>query len=73
MSTIGKNLKRLRGKHGFSQQQLGEAIGHGGGAYISAIERGKKHPGPDTLAALAAALGCSVDEFAEPVDPGRLQ
>jgi transcriptional regulator with XRE-family HTH domain len=59
---IGLTVKELRGKKGWSQEELGfETELHR--TYISGIERGVRNPTVTVLARLADALG---------VTPGRL-
>lgn len=66
MSVVGDNLLRIRTSRRISQHAVGLSIGHSTGSYISAIERGRKHPTPDTLSKLAAFLGCSEDDLTRP-------
>ena len=69
MSIIGSNIKRLREEQQLSQAATGRAIGHSGGKYISAIERGQKHPSPEMLTRIAAALGTTPGDLKRPHDP----
>lgn len=56
-SGFGRYVKRLREQRGFTQQELGEALGKRG-SYVSIVESGKiGMPGPEVLAAMATELG----------------
>lgn len=56
-------IKELRLKRGWTQTKLAEVAGIRQGV-LSYIESGRtKHPRSDTLAAIAAALGVSVDKL----------
>lgn len=61
MSTVGKRLKRLRLRRGFTQRALAEPnYTH---AYVSTIEAERRQPSPAALAHFAAKLGVEVDEL----------
>jgi transcriptional regulator with XRE-family HTH domain len=61
---VGPVLKRFRQAAGLSQEELAERAGLSAAA-VSAIERGtRRRPHPQTLRALASALGLSVDDRA---------
>jgi transcriptional regulator with XRE-family HTH domain len=63
-ATIGERLKALRQAAGLSQQALAVAAGLSTSAVFQ-IEQGQKaDPRFSTVAALAKALGVSLDEFA---------
>lgn len=60
--SYGRNLRRIREKHGFSQEALAfRAEVHR--TEVSLLERGKRDPGVNMTLRLAGALG---------VDPGEL-
>jgi transcriptional regulator with XRE-family HTH domain len=60
---IGQNVKRLRAAAGMTQQDLAVAAGLST-SVVSQIEQGTNaDPRMNTLAALAKALGVSVDEL----------
>lgn len=60
--TFGLRLAAFRVKRKLSQRKLGELAGiHP--AQVSHYERGARRPGVTNLAALARALGCTVDEL----------
>lgn len=59
---VGTNVKMLREKRGFSQEQLAVAIDRTWQA-ISHIETGKTLPPLPTLGALATALGVSMADL----------
>jgi transcriptional regulator with XRE-family HTH domain len=74
-ATLGRNIRLLRTKHGWSQAQLAEKAGTSVN-HISRIETCKKWPFPDTLQNLADSLGVRVGELFEggeasesPADP----
>lgn len=56
MTIIGENVKAYRDKLSLTQEDLGQAIGHASGSYISAIERGVKHPTVIMIGKIALAL-----------------
>lgn len=56
---IGKNIKLLRKKKGFTLQELEDLTGLSSG-YISKIERSKKSPPYSTVSKLATALGVRI-------------
>lgn len=58
-------LKELREQAGLTQQQLADKSGLSKFG-ISDLEQGRRIPGWDTVLALAAALGVSVEVFAQP-------
>jgi len=58
---FGSRLKKLRSGHGFSQKELGKAIGVSV-VTIQSYEGGKLPKGEHTIA-LADALGCTTDEL----------
>jgi transcriptional regulator with XRE-family HTH domain len=70
---IRENVKRLRAAAGLTQQQLATAAGLSV-SVVSQIEQGtNEDPRLSTLAALARALGASLDALAvstEPTDTG---
>ena len=53
---VSQNLKRARVRRKLSQSALAEKAGLAV-SYVSMLERGKRSPPLDTLAALAGALG----------------
>ena len=57
MSVVGDNLRRIRTSKSHSQTWVGAALGHNTGSYISAIERGVKHPSPDVISKIETRLG----------------
>ena len=61
-SILSVNIKQLRDKLGFSQAVLAEKTGISI-TFLSAIEREKKWPYPETLSNLAGALGVGVHEL----------
>jgi transcriptional regulator with XRE-family HTH domain len=61
-SQLGNRLRELREKHGFTQQQLAQAIGKSWET-ISNFERGKTLPSLVTLEQLAGLLRLSMRDF----------
>lgn len=59
---LGKNIRERRLKLGLSGQQLAEMVGVSE-PMISLTERGLKTPSVAVCAALAQALGCTLDEL----------
>lgn len=59
---IGKEIKKLREKKGYSQRKLMILTGVSN-ATINRIENGIVKPGPDTLAKLAGPLGISYEKL----------
>lgn len=65
---VGWNVRRLRLKHGLSQEALaGELMDT---AHVSRIERGVENPTVVVLDKLAKALGVKVAELFSPVPAG---
>lgn len=60
--TNGSKIATLRIAKGMTQKQLADAIG-GGQVDISRWERGVVTPSAKKLAAIAAALGCRMDDL----------
>lgn len=54
---IGRQIKLARERAGMSQKELGEHVGYGE-EQISSIERGRRTPQPEFLAAVDELLGC---------------
>lgn len=71
LSVVGDNIRRIRQSLGLSQEELGRAIGHTGGSYISAIEHGRKYPSDEMLARIGGGLrlqeaGMKPDDLKQP-------
>jgi transcriptional regulator with XRE-family HTH domain len=67
--TLGKNIRLLRARRGFSQAGLSEEADISIN-FLSNIERGIKFPQPDMLSKLANALGVEVNKlFLENIAP----
>jgi transcriptional regulator with XRE-family HTH domain len=60
--TLGRNIKMLRARRGFSQADLTEKADISI-PFLSNIERGIKYPQPDMLSKIANALGVEVNEL----------
>jgi transcriptional regulator with XRE-family HTH domain len=54
-ATLGKNIKFLRSRRGFTQAVLAEKADISI-IFLSSVERGTKYPKPDVLARIAQAL-----------------
>jgi transcriptional regulator with XRE-family HTH domain len=61
-ATLGKNIKFLRSRRGFTQAVLAEKADISI-IFLSSIERGSKYPKPDILARLAKNLEVEVFEL----------
>ncbi|UYF99025.1 helix-turn-helix domain-containing protein [Halomonas sp. GD1P12] len=58
-ATLSENIRRLRSKHGLSQEQLADKSGlHR--TYIGAVERGERNVSLSSLEVIASALGVDV-------------
>jgi transcriptional regulator with XRE-family HTH domain len=64
---LGRNVRRLRKKRGWSQEHLAAEAGELRQALISQIETGRANPTFDTLEYVAAALGVRVYDLLKPV------
>lgn len=62
---VGRNVRRLRGKLGLTQEQFAEKSGFSQ-QYISDLERGLRNPTVVTLFELSQALGVSHVELVRP-------
>ena len=65
--TLGKNLKEVRDKHGWTQLAAAKRAGVRGDR-LNRWERGRETPGTEGLLRLAIAYGCHVDQFLSGVD-----
>lgn len=61
-AALAANLRRERGRRGWSQEKLAFVAGLDR-SYVSAIERGERNVGLDNLARLADALGVPLGEL----------
>jgi len=61
-ATLGKNIKFLRSRRGFTQAVLAEKVDISI-IFLSSVERGTKYPQPDILARIAQALDVEVFEL----------
>jgi transcriptional regulator with XRE-family HTH domain len=59
---FGLKLSRLRAEAGLSLKGLSKKVGMSA-SYLNEIERGKKHPKPEKIQALALALGVDYDNL----------
>ena len=59
---LGKNIKFLRSRRGFTQAVLAEKANISI-IFLSSVERGTKYPMPDVLARIATILGVEVFEL----------
>lgn len=59
---LGEAIQRRRGELGLSRRELAEAAGLSY-PYLSELETGRKRGSPDSLRALAAALGVGQDDL----------
>jgi transcriptional regulator with XRE-family HTH domain len=61
-ATLGKNIKFIRSRRGFTQAVLAEKANISI-IFLSSVERGTKYPKPDVLARIAKALKVEVFEL----------
>ena len=66
---LGKRMRELRGKQGFSQEAFADHCGLHRTA-VSLIERGKRVPSLTTLLTVSSGFGISVSELLRGVDAG---
>ena len=66
---LGKRMRELRGKRGFSQEAFADHCGLHRTA-VSLIERGKRVPSLTTLLTISSGFGISVSELLRGVDAG---
>ena len=59
---VGRNIRRLRESAGMSQEGLAEILGIDRSA-VAQWETGRTNPRLADLPAIAAALGCEIDEL----------
>lgn len=61
-SKFGDNVRRARKRAGFTQEELADRSGlHR--TYIGGIERGERNPSLENIIAIAAGIGCTVDDL----------
>ena len=56
-STISRNIKIQRSRHGYTQEKLAEMLGIST-QYLSQLERGESKPSLKLLVAVSHSLGC---------------
>jgi transcriptional regulator with XRE-family HTH domain len=69
LAALGKRLRELRTKQGFSQEAFADHCGLHRTA-MSLIERGKRVPSLRTLLTLSQGFGITLSELLEDVDKG---
>lgn len=69
---LGKRMRELRDKQGFSQEAFADHCGLHRTA-ISLIERGKRVPSLTTLLTISSGFGISLSELLRGVDAGCKQ
>jgi transcriptional regulator with XRE-family HTH domain len=62
VTAFGDQLRAWRLRSGISQENLGKRLGHKRPSTVQSWERGRRPPKPVHIAALADALGLSVEE-----------
>lgn len=67
LAAFGRNVARLRGERGLSQDKLAEKADLDR-TFISGVERGLRNPGIKTVLRMAKALGVSVADLCKGVD-----
>ena len=65
---IGANIRRMRMKHGETQQQLGTFLGYGA-TTIANYESGYRLPDLETFFKIALYYGASLEDFIQEADP----
>jgi transcriptional regulator with XRE-family HTH domain len=69
---LGKRIRELRGKQGFSQEAFADHCGLHRTA-MSLIERGKRVPSLRTLLTISLGFGISLSELLKDVDKGIIK
>lgn len=65
--TVGKAIRILRDRRGYSQEGLGDRAGlHR--TYVGQVERGERNPSFESLDRLIKALGANWSQFGELID-----
>ena len=64
--TFGRNVAKIRGERGFSQDKLAEKANIDR-TYVSGIERGVRNPGIKTVLRVAAALNVTIADLCKGV------
>ncbi len=67
LRSFGRNVARIRGERGFSQDKLAEKADLDR-TYVSGIERGVRNPGLRTILRVAKALSVSIGELCKGVE-----
>ena len=67
LAALGKRMRELRAKQGFSQEAFADHCGLHRTA-VSLIERGKRVPSLTTLLTISRGFGLSLSEFLRGVD-----
>ncbi|BCJ30649.1 helix-turn-helix transcriptional regulator [Actinocatenispora sera] len=70
LATFGQRLKHLRGQAGLTLAELGQRVGRSPSA-LSMLENGRLEPKLSLLTALAAELGCGLDDLLSGEPPTR--
>ncbi len=61
--TVGDNVRRLRGRAGWTQAELARRVGYKVQATLSLFEHSRKNPRPRTILKFATVLGCSAADL----------
>ncbi|HEY3501177.1 MAG TPA: helix-turn-helix domain-containing protein [Actinocatenispora sp.] len=70
LATFGQRLRHLRGQAGLTLAELGRRVGRAPSA-LSLLENGRAEPKLSLLTALAAELGCTLDDLLSTEPPTR--
>lgn len=75
MKTLGKKVRELRERRGWTQAQLAEKVGYSSSAGVNEVEQGRANASAERLVRLADAFGVSVGDLLElePEPRGRAQ
>lgn len=69
VASFGENLGRIRREKGLTQDEVARRLGYVNQSQISAWERSKERlPAPETVARVAAAVGCTTADLLEGVE-----
>jgi transcriptional regulator with XRE-family HTH domain len=73
-AVVARNVRAERGRHGWSQAELAERVGHSWKqGTVSALETGRRAPLVADLPLLCAALGVDLKQLAFGADPEDLR
>jgi transcriptional regulator with XRE-family HTH domain len=65
MKTLGQRIRQLREEKDLSLREFAKKLGGLSAAFLSDVELGRRHPSDAVLAAMARALGTTVEDLKE--------